>query len=352
MSPSQSPGSNTGWTCSTEQVSAKVSIPRRARSRGGGSAHPAESDPHPQCAIITRSTAIPVQTKGSLCGRAAPHGPASRRGHPQLRYRPSPRGLSPGPLLGAVSAVPSPAGGTELCRGYRVLPAVPSPAVPLPSHRGCRSAAPQRGGWGGGRARGTVYICVLYPWFISTVHIRGLYPRFIHTVYIRGSQRGHSAARSPAGRRQPRSSAPHHSSPHRTAPLRSAPHHSAPHHSAPHRTASLCSAPHHSAQHYITLLRTIPLLTAPLCSAPHRTASHRITSLRSPAQRRALPLARPPFRARCSAERRQKAAAGPGQGCGSGTAAVAAVSPGITGAGAARHRCEPAAAAALRGRGE
>lgn len=279
MSPSQSPSSKKGWTNSTDQVSAKVSVPRCARSRSGGSAHPAESDPHPQCAIITRSTAIPVQTKGSLCGRAAPHGPASRRGHPQLRYRPSPRGLSPGPLLGAVSAVPSPAGGTELCRGYRVLPAVPSPAVPLPSHRGCRSAAPQRGGWGGGRARGTVYICVLYPWFISTVHIRGLYPRFIHTVYIRGSQRGHSAARSPAGRRQPRSSAPHHSSPHRTAPLRSAPHHSAPHHSAPLCSASLCSAPHHSAPHYITLLRTIPLLTAPLCSAPHRTASHHIAPL-------------------------------------------------------------------------
>lgn len=279
MSPSQSPGSNTGWTCSTEQVSAKVSIPRRARSRGGGSAHPAESDPHPQCAIITRSTAIPVQTKGSLCGRAAPHGPASRRGHPQLRYRPSPRGLSPGPLLGAVSAVPSPAGGTELCRGYRVLPAVPSPAVPLPSHRGCRSAAPQRGGWGGGRARGTVYICVLYPWFISTVHIRGLYPRFIHTVYIRGSQRGHSAARSPAGRRQPRSSAPHHSSPHRTAPLRSAPHHSAPHHSAPLCSASLCSAPFRSSPHHSALLRTAPHRITSLRSAPRHSAGR----CRSPA---------------------------------------------------------------------
>lgn len=278
MSPSQSPGSNTGWTCSTEQVSAKVSIPRRARSRGGGSAHPAESDPHPQCAIITRSTAIPVQTKGSLCGRAAPHGPASRRGHPQLRYRPSPRGLSPGPLLGAVSAVPSPAGGTELCRGYRVLPAVPSPAVPLPSHRGCRSAAPQRGGWGGGRARGTVYICVLYPWFISTVHIRGLYPRFIPAV--------HSAATAPPAARRDGGSpgAPHRiillrTAPHRSAllriilhriiPLRTAPHHSAPHHSAPHRTTLLCSAPHRIASH-----RSAPRHSSGRCRSPALPSAH------------------------------------------------------------------------------
>lgn len=278
MSPSQSPGSNTGWTCSTEQVSAKVSIPRRARSRGGGSAHPAESDPHPQCAIITRSTAIPVQTKGSLCGRAVPHGPASWRGHPQLRYRPSPRGLSPGPLLGAVSAVPSPAGGTELCRGYRVLPAVPSPAVPLPSHRGCRSAAPQRGGWGGGRARGTVYICVLYPWFISTVHIRGLYPRFIPAV--------HSAATAPPAARRDGGSpgAPHRiillrTAPHRSAllriilhriiPLRTAPHHSAPHHSAPHRTTLLCSAPHRIASH-----RSAPRHSSGRCRSPALPSAH------------------------------------------------------------------------------
>lgn len=278
MSPSQSPSSKKGWTNSTDQVSAKVSIPRRAGL--GVVAAPTRQSQTPIPSVPSshgapQSLSKPRAPSAGGQPRTVPHpGGDTRSSVTGPRPADCPRGRSSGPYprYRALPAVPSSAGGTGSCRRYRALRCrcLPTGAAA----RRHRSGADGAGAAHGARFISAFYIRGLYPRFISVVYIRGLYTRFISAV--------HSAATAPPAARRDGGSpgAPHRiillrTAPHRSAllriilhriiPLRTAPHHSAPHRIILHSTTSLCSAPFRSSPHHSALLRT----------APHRIASHR-----------------------------------------------------------------------------
>lgn len=236
MSPSQSPGSETGWTCKSfwyfrpkrRQLSGRWRCPPGR----AGLPSPVSDTGHPHPSLCQRQR----DNRGLLCGRAGPgRAEGTRAPEPHTgtwsstRAPPAPRSglgsLPCPPRSSAGRAVPggrSRAPGTGLryrvkapALGYRVravrLPFPPSGAAcPGPAGRGLR------------RGHG------LYPRFISAVDIHDLYPPLVPAVYS-------AATAPPAARRGGRSpelrTAPSNTTPHHTTVLSSAPHRSAPLHS-------------------------------------------------------------------------------------------------------------------------